>query len=133
MVPLGSINEEVISSFNYGAILIFLILSGLFILIMLIFGWIFRPYRPYQNKLVTYECGEDAVGLPYFQFHPRFFIIALIFIVFDVEVAILFPWVTVFKEFGFLAFVEMLIFIFILLVAFVYVWAKGDLKWLMKR
>ncbi|MBC8214552.1 MAG: NADH-quinone oxidoreductase subunit A [Candidatus Marinimicrobia bacterium] len=88
---------------------------------------------PKQNKggqkLDTYECGEVPEGNAWIKFNIRFYIIALIFIIFDVEVVFLFPWAVVFNELGMLAFVEMMIFIAILLVAFAYVWVKEDLNW----
>ena len=86
---------------------------------------------PRQNKggdkLLSYECGEVPEGSAWVQFNIRFYIIALIFIIFDVEIVFLFPWAVVFKDIGLLAFVEVMIFLGILIVGFVYVWMKGDL------
>ena len=86
------------------------------------------------EKLVSYECGEVPEGSAWVKFNVRFYIIALIFLIFDVEVIFLFPWSVVFKEltetgFGFLAFIEMFVFVSILIVGFAYVWVKGDLDW----
>lgn len=81
------------------------------------------------DKLMSYECGEIPEGSAWVQFNIRFYIIALVFIIFDVEVVFLFPWAVVFQEIGFLAFVEMAIFVLILVAGFAYVWAKGDLDW----
>ena len=86
------------------------------------------------EKLASYECGEVPEGSAWVKFNVRFYIIALIFLIFDVEVIFLFPWSVVFKElsetgFGFLAFIEMFIFMAILLVGLAYVWIKGDLDW----
>ena len=83
---------------------------------------------------MSYECGEVPEGSAWIQFNVRFYIIALIFLIFDVEVIFLFPWSVVFKQltidgFGFLAFMEMFIFVSILIVGFAYVWIKGDLDW----
>jgi NADH-quinone oxidoreductase subunit A len=88
---------------------------------------------PRQNKggdkLESYECGELPEGSAWVKFNIRFYVIALIFLIFDVEIAFLFPWAVVYQELGFLAFIEAFLFVFILLVGFAYVWAKGDLDW----
>ncbi len=81
------------------------------------------------EKLSSYECGEVPEGSAWVKFNIRFYIIALIFIIFDVEVVFLFPWAVVFQEIGWLAFVEMAIFVLILVLGFAYVWVKGDLDW----
>tara|TARA_B100002052_G_scaffold258427_1_gene250383 strand:- start:11293 stop:11703 length:411 start_codon:yes stop_codon:yes gene_type:complete len=81
------------------------------------------------DKLEIYECGELPEGSAWVQFNIRFYIIALIFIIFDVEVVFLFPWAVVYKDIGLLAFVEVMIFLSILIVGFIYVWMKGDLDW----
>ena len=83
-----------------------------------------------EEKFIPYECGEDPVGDTRIKFNTRFYVIALIFLIFDVEVVFLFPWAVVFRGIGVLAFVEMLIFIVVLLVGLAYVWAKGDLEWI---
>ena len=93
---------------------------------------------PRQNKegdkLLSYECGEVPEGSAWVKFNIRFYVIALIFIIFDVEVIFLFPWAVIFQElinsgFGLLAFIEMFVFVLILVVGFAYVWVKGDLDW----
>ena len=81
------------------------------------------------DKLLSYECGEIPEGAAWVQFNIRFYVIALIFLIFDVEIVFLFPWAVVYQEFGLLAFIEAFIFVMILVVGFVYVWAKGDLDW----
>ena len=88
-----------------------------------------RPSRFSEEKLTTYECGENPPGSAWVQFNIRFYVFALIFIIFDVEAVFLLPWAVVFRELGALAFVEGLVFIAILVVALVYVWRKGDLEW----
>ena len=80
-------------------------------------------------KLMSYECGEVPEGSAWVKFNIRFYIIALIFIIFDVEVIFMFPWALVYKDYGLLGFMEMLLFISILLVGLFYVWKKGDLDW----
>jgi NADH-quinone oxidoreductase subunit A len=90
---------------------------------------LFRPNKPNAEKLSTYECGEKAIGSSWVRFDMRFYTVALIFVVFDVELAFLFPWAVVFKEMGGVALIEGVIFITILFLGLVYVWAKGDLDW----
>jgi NADH-quinone oxidoreductase subunit A len=114
---------------EFGRILIFLIIGLIFVAGGLIFSWLIRPNRPYPSKLTTYECGETPVGDTRIRFNIRFYVVALIFLIFDVEVVFLFPWATVYKELGWFAFVEMLVFLAILFVGYAYVWRKGDLEW----
>ena len=90
---------------------------------------VLRPSRYSEEKLTTYECGEDPTGNAWIQFNIRFYVFALIFVVFDVEAVFLLPWATVFRELGLLAYVEGLVFIGILVVGLGYVWRKGDLAW----
>ncbi len=89
-----------------------------------------RPSRFSEEKLTTYECGENPVGSAWVQFNIRFYVFALIFVVFDVEAVFLLPWATVFRELGIVAYLEGLAFIAILVVALAYVWRKGDLAWI---
>ena len=113
----------------HSAILVFLAVIIGFLAVNLVLWWVIRPYRFSEEKLTTYECGENPQGSAWIQFNIRFYVFALIFIVFDVEAVFLLPWAVVFKELGFLAFAEGLVFIGILVVALVYVWRKGDLEW----
>lgn len=114
---------------DFGRILIFLLVGAVFTGGGLVASWLLRPRRPYPDKLSTYECGEEPIGEPWVKFNIRFYVVALIFIVFDVEVVFLFPWALVFKEMGMFAFVEMAVFLGILIVGYAYVWVKGDLDW----
>ncbi len=113
----------------HATIFTFLVLVVGFLAGGLIFWWIIRPRRFSEEKLTTYECGEEPTGNAWIQFNIRFYVFALIFIVFDVEAVFLLPWAVVFRDLGLLAFVEGLVFIAILAVALVYVWRKGDLEW----
>lgn len=113
----------------HSAILSFLVVVVGFLAFNLILWWVIRPSRHSEEKLTTYECGENPKGSPWIQFNIRFYVFALIFIIFDVEAVFLLPWAVVFRELGLLAFVEGLVFIGILVVALVYVWRKGDLEW----
>lgn len=94
---------------------------------------IVAPHNPYPAKNATYECGEEPVGSPWIRFNTRFYVIALIFLVFDVEVLFLFPWAVVLKDMGLFAWTEMALFIVILSVGLAYVWGKGDLEWVRPR
>lgn len=114
---------------EFGRILIFLIIGLVFVAGGLIMSWLIRPSRPYPSKLTTYECGETPIGDTRVRFNIRFYVVALIFLIFDVEVVFLFPWATVYKELGWFAFIEMVVFLAILFVGYAYVWRKGDLDW----
>lgn len=119
--------------FDFANVLVFLLVACGFIFGSMLMGRIVRRQRPDPEKLSTYECGEETIGTAWVQFNVRFYIVALIFLIFDVEIAVLFPWTTVFAEakaMGPLAFIEMSVFLVILLVGYAYVWVKGDLEWL---
>lgn len=114
---------------DFGRILLFFIIGALFVAGGLVTSWILRPKRPYPDKLTSYECGELPIGDAYVKFNIRFYVVALIFLIFDVEVVFLFPWAIVYQNLGAFAFIEMVIFLAILLVGYAYVWRKGDLDW----
>lgn len=95
----------------------------------LIVGSVFRPRRPYPEKLSPYESGNPPVGEPRYRFSVKFYIIAMLFVVFDVEAVFLYPWAVVFDKIGLYAFVEMMIFIVILLVGYIYAWKKEAFNW----
>ena len=114
---------------DFGTVFLFIIIGAVLLTAALLLAKILSPSRPSKNKLSTYECGEAAEGSAWVQFNIRYYVIALIFIIFDVEVLFLFPWAVVYKDLGWLAFIEMAIFLLILIVGLVYVWKKGDLDW----
>jgi len=114
---------------DFGKVLIFFIIGAAFVAAGLITAWLLRPHRPYPQKLSTYECGEEPIGSAWVRFNVRFYVIALVFLIFDVEVVFLFPWALVFRQLGLFAFLEMAVFLAILIVGFTYVWVKGDLDW----
>ncbi len=114
---------------DFGRIFIFLIIGAIFVAGGLVTASLVHPKRGYLNKLTSYECGEEPVGSSWVKFNIRFYVIALIFLIFDVEIVFLFPWAIVFQRLGRFAFIEMLVFLGILLVGYVYVWANGDLDW----
>lgn len=125
---------------EFGKILIFIIGSIIFVCGGLITSRLIRPSRPNKEKLTTYECGEDPQGNAWGNFNIRFYIIALIFILFEVELIVLFPWATVFADaslqeatnglWGWFSLIEVAIFISILILGLAYAWVKGYLDWI---
>jgi NADH-quinone oxidoreductase subunit A len=124
---------------GYGEILLYLLAGVLFIAGGLFTSWIIRPHRPNAQKLATYESGEETIGSAWGQFNIRFYVIALLFLLFEVEILFLFPWAVVFGRkdliaatngtWGWFALVEMFLFVGILLLGLAYAWAKGYLDW----
>jgi len=114
---------------EFGKIFIFIILAIVFVVITLFINKIVRPNRPTVEKKKVYECGENPEGSPWVKFNIRFYVVALIFLIFDVEVVLLFPWALVYKEFGIYGFVSGMIFLLILFLGMAYEWRKGDLEW----
>jgi NADH:ubiquinone oxidoreductase subunit 3 (subunit A) len=114
---------------SHAAIPVFIVVVAGFLAVNLILWWLIRPSRFSEEKLTTYECGENPTGSAWIQFNVRFYVFALIFVIFDVESVFLLPWAVVFRDIGWLAYVEGLVFLFILVVALAYVWRKGDLEW----
>ena len=120
---------------NYFPVLVFVIVSIVMGCLPIVLGWFVAPHRPDAEKLSPYECGFEAFEDARMKFDVRYYLIAIIFILFDLEIAFLFPWATIFKEivsnpalkmFGF---VEMLVFLGILLIGYIYARAKGALDW----
>ena len=118
---------------DFGTVFFAVMLGIVMVAIPLVISWLIAPSNKTKDKLDTYECGEEAEGSAWLQFNIRFYIIALIFLIFDVEVVFLFPWAVVFKEMGLLALVEMGIFLLILITGLAYVWVKSDLEWVRRR
>jgi NADH-quinone oxidoreductase subunit A len=114
---------------EYLGVLIFLMVATAFSIGALVLGEFFRPRRPYAEKLMPYESGNLPVGEPHMRFSVKFYIIAMLFVVFDVEAVFLYPWAVVFDKIGLYAFVEMVIFIVILLVGYIYAWRKEAFVW----
>lgn len=99
------------------------------VLFAFFFARLIRPANPYPAKSINYECAEETIGTSWIRFNNRFYIFALIFVIFDVEVVFLFPWAVAFNKLGLYALVEMVIFIMILFYGLYYAWKKGVLKW----
>jgi NADH-quinone oxidoreductase subunit A len=114
---------------DYAFVAFFVFFGIFFVAAALIGAWFLRPSRPGKLKNDIYECGEVTRGTSWVQYNVRFYLIALAFVVFDVEAAFLFPWAVAAKKLGLYAFVEITIFVAILLVALAYAWRKGALKW----
>jgi len=114
---------------EYLPILLFLIVSAGIGIALLVIGSLLGPRQPSAEKLSPYECGFEAFEDARMRFDVRYYLIAILFIVFDLEIAFLFPWAVVFKDLGMQAIVAMTIFLGILVVGFVYEWKKGALDW----
>jgi NADH-quinone oxidoreductase subunit A len=124
--------------FEFANVLVFLVLAALFPFVTLVLGRILRPATPSDAKATVYECGEAPVGSGWFNFNPRFYVVALVFLIFDVEVAFTYPVAVVFRRWvatgqGALAFGEIAAFVLVLALGLAYVWRKGDLDWLRPR
>ena len=121
--------------FQFASVLVFLLLGIALVAMMTGLSWLLRPHNPEPGKLATYECGEPPTGSAWINFNIRFYLVALIFVIFDVEVAFIYPVAVVFRDWvlkGNALFVlgEVLLFVGILFVGLVYVWVKRDLEWL---
>lgn len=124
---------------EFGKVIIFIAGALLFLMITLAVSFLIRPQKPNSEKLSTYECGEETIGSAWKNFPIRYYTIALIFLIFDVEVIFLFPWAVVFGKKEYLSvtqgewtkilLIELIFFVAILVVGLVYIWAKGYLTW----
>jgi len=117
----------VLSGYEY--FLGFLIISSLVPVIALTLSRLLRPIPRGASRRITYESGMEPIGGAWIQFNIRYYMFALVFVIFDVETVFLYPWAVAFNQLGLLAFVEALIFIAILVVGLVYAWRKGALEW----
>ncbi len=118
---------------EFGKIFIFFILGAIFVAGGLVTNWLIRPSRPGREKFMLYECGEDVEGAAHIRFNIRFYVIALAFLLFDLEFVMLFPWAVVFREMGEVAFWLGMVFIAVLIVGDAYLWKKGDLDWVLPK
>jgi NADH-quinone oxidoreductase subunit A len=120
------INENLLA---YLPILILLILSGGLATLIVVIGHAFGPRRPTERKSVPYESGMRPIGPGARRMPVRFYLVAVLFILFDIEVVFFLPWAVVFRQLGLFGLIEMVVFILILLVGYVYAWKKGALEW----
>ncbi|MBU6479826.1 MAG: NADH-quinone oxidoreductase subunit A [Nitrospirae bacterium] len=114
---------------NYLPILLFIGIAIAFGAVSLLAGWFVRPSRPYRAKLTPYESGSPLFSDARIQFPMRYYIIAMLFVIFDIEIIFMIPWAVRFQSLGLLGLIEMLVFLGILLVGFWYAWKKGALEW----
>ncbi len=114
---------------NYFPILLFILVGLAIGILCMVAGWFLAPNKPDVEKLSAYECGFGAFEDARIKFDVRYYLIAILFILFDLEIAFLFPWAVVLKEVGLFGFVAMLVFLGLLVVGFVYEWVKGALEW----
>jgi NADH-quinone oxidoreductase subunit A len=114
---------------NYLPILIFLLVAAAIGVVTLGLGYFVGPNRPEAEKLSPYECGFEAFEDARMKFDVRYYLVAILFIIFDLEIAFLFPWAVVLDQIGMAGFVAMLIFLGVLVVGFIYEWKKGALEW----
>lgn len=124
---------------EFSEVLLYIVTGVLFVLIALLVSRAIRPARPNAEKLSSYESGEEPVGAPWTQFNSRFYTIALVFLLFEVEIVFLFPWSTIFANknlidetqgaWGWFALLEMLVFIVVLAIGLAYAWVNGHLNW----
>ena len=114
---------------EYLPILLFLAVSSVVGIALLVLGGLLGPQRPESEKLSPYECGFEAFEDAHMQFDVRYYLIAILFIAFDLEIAFVFPWAIIFRSLGVAGLVEMGIFLGLLILGFVYVWKKGALEW----
>ncbi len=123
--------------FQFASVLAFSLLGVALVALMTGLSWLLRPHNPEPGKLATYECGEPPTGSAWINFNIRFYLVALIFVIFDVEVAFIYPVSVVFRDWvlkgnGLFVIAELLMFVGILFLGLVYVWVKRDLEWLKK-
>ena len=114
---------------EYLGILLLLGLAALIGISLLVLGRLIGPRSPTREKLSPYECGFEAFEDARAKFDVRYYLMAILFVVFDLEIAFMFPWAVVFRDLGLVGLVEMALFITLLLVGFAYVWKKGALEW----
>jgi NADH-quinone oxidoreductase subunit A len=115
---------------GFASVLLFLVVGFIFLVLTLFISRLLQAKgKPGPDTYMSYECGEVPEGSAWIRFNIRFYVVALIFLIFDVEIVFLLPWAVVFKKLGAFAFMEGLIFIGILAIGLAYVWNKGDLEW----
>ena len=124
---------------EYGKILLIAIVGILLVCGTIFLAKVLSPKKPNPEKLSTYECGEESTGSAWVQINPRFYVIALVFLLFDVELIFVFPWATVFgsrelvtadARWGWFTLIEMGVFLGILVIGLIYVWKRGDISWI---
>ena len=114
---------------NYFPVLMFTLVGLAFGVVPMLAGWLLAPNRPDAEKLSSYECGFNAFDDARMKFDVRFYLVSILFIIFDLEVAFLFPWAVVLDKIGMVGLLAMVLFLTVLVVGFIYEWKKGALEW----
>ena len=114
---------------GYEAVLLVLALGGTIALVFVGLSRFLGPHNPNPKKTSIYECGVEPVGTARERFPVRFYLVALLFILFDIEAVFLYPWARLFRQLGWLGLIEMAIFVLVLIVGLIYAWRKGALEW----
>jgi NADH-quinone oxidoreductase subunit A len=114
---------------EYWPVLLFIVVAAGMGVVLVTLGLLVGPRRPESDKLSPYECGFEAFEDARMQFDVRYYLLAILFIIFDLEIAFLFPWAVVFQHIGIVALIEMGLFLLLLVIGFAYVWKKGALEW----
>jgi NADH-quinone oxidoreductase subunit A len=114
---------------NYLPVLIFIVVGLLVGVVPILLGRLLGPHRPDKEKSSPYECGFEAFEDTRMKFDVRYYLVAILFIIFDLEIAFLFPWAVVLEKIGMFGFLSMMLFLGILIVGFIYEWLKGALEW----
>ena len=115
--------------YHYLFIFVFVLFALVFPVLPIILAYFVAPKKPSAIKNASYECGLQAEGDPWIQFRVQYYIFALVFLIFDIETIFIYPWAVAYKQLGLFAFVEMLLFIAILVIGLIYAWRKGILEW----
>jgi NADH-quinone oxidoreductase subunit A len=115
--------------YNYIPVLIFIVIGLGLGAVMIMMGAMLGPHRPDSEKQSPYECGFEAFEDSRMKFDVRYYLVAILFIIFDLEIAFLFPWAVVLDEIGMFGFLAMMVFLGVLVVGFIYEWRKGALEW----
>lgn len=124
---------------QYGTALLLLLLAGVLTNALMTLSHLMSPHNPTKEKQLSYECGEDPVGTAWLRFNIRFYVVALVFVLFDVEMALIYPVAVIFKNLttdpqnwnaALVVFTEMFFFIVVLFLGLIYIWKKGDLGWI---
>lgn len=114
---------------EYIAVILMLVLAGGVSAAIIVLSLLIGPKKQFDDKMEPFECGESPIASPKLRFSVKFYLVALFFVIFDIEAVFLYPWAVIFKDLGMFGFVEMMLFIVILAVGLLYVWRKGALEW----
>jgi len=114
---------------KYAPVLILFLLAFAIPVLMMSIAALTGPRQATERKLTVFECGNDPVGEPRHRYSVKFFLVALLFIIFDIEAVFVYPWAVLFRELGMFGFIEMSVFLFVLILGLLYVWKKGALEW----